>query len=251
MGHKSHSNINYGQYDCSLEELNSRNRSILIWLSIGICWLWLFVEIFNIQWFWEEFFTAATESGWQVITEDCEITDSNSCEQYVYAGGRIWWALLAILLTGISVGPLVFAGVIFTYRTKAVTHEWLEKVWTSLFFINPSIIWAFIWLVCFPFTWTLLPWGEWATNWWKIFPFGFGLVWLGILPMCIILYTFFDSLFKPEYTFDIEHQQANKSKTMEEEITKIELKATDVVNTALKDAGDTEVVEKENFWDTV
>jgi hypothetical protein len=29
------------------------------------------------------------------------------------------------------------------------------------------------------------------------------------------------------------------------------LKATDVVNTALKDAGDTEVVEKENFWDTV
>ena len=34
-----------------------------------------------------------------------------------------------------------------------------------------------------PYAWTLLPWGEWSTNWWKIFPFIFGLSWIGLGPL--------------------------------------------------------------------
>ena len=225
MGGNLHSEMNYGQYDCSLEELSSRNRSILIWLSIGVVWFWLFAEVFNIQWFWQEFYTAATESGWQVDTTDCEITVYDRCERYVSTGG-IWWALLAVLLSGISVGPLVFAGIIFTYRTKDVTHEWKEKIWTLLFFINPSMIWAFLWLICLPFTWGLLPWGEWSTNWWKIFPFGFGLAWLALLPPFFCLLEFFKTLFNPEYTLDQKTEQIAETESEAEREEKEESSST-------------------------
>ena len=46
-----------------------------------------------------------------------------------------------------------------------------------------AAIWATIWLYCLPTTWTLLPWGSWDTNWWKIFPYLFGLSWFGLGPL--------------------------------------------------------------------
>jgi hypothetical protein len=232
--------MNYGQYDCSLEELSSRNRSILIWLSIGVVWFFCNTALFNIQWFWQEFYTAVTESGWQVDTIDCEITVYDRCERYVSTGG-IWWALLAILLSGISVGPLVFAGIIFTYRTKDVTHEWKEKIWTLLFFINPSMIWAFLWLICLPFTWGLLPWGEWSTNWWKIFPFGFGLAWLALLPPFFCLLEFFKTLFNPEYTLDQKTEQIAETESEAEP-------EADKIQSAVKESSGE---EKSNFWDSI
>ena len=33
----------------------------------------------------------------------------------------------------------------------------------------------------------LLPWGPWDTNWWKIFPFIFGLSWFGAGPLFAII----------------------------------------------------------------
>ena len=46
-----------------------------------------------------------------------------------------------------------------------------DFVWTVVFFLTGGSIWAILWLYCLPHTWTLLPWGSWDTNWWKIFPF--------------------------------------------------------------------------------
>jgi len=104
MAHSFESNFDHGQYDCSLEELTSRNKQIVLLFSFGVFWLWLFIGVFDILWFWEEFYFAVSETG-------------------VISGG-IWWSLLASLLTGMALGPLVFSVLIFSYRTKDVTKKW-------------------------------------------------------------------------------------------------------------------------------
>ena len=58
-----------------------------------------------------------------------------------------------------------------------------EVVWLAAFGLPFAAIWATLCLYCLPHTWTLLPWGSWDTNWWKIFPFIFGLIWLGGGPL--------------------------------------------------------------------
>ncbi|GEM_PF-924809 len=207
MGTGDDSYIDYGKYQASLEDLSFRNRSILLWFSFGIIWLFLNIYVFNILWFWEEFYFAISEAGWQVVTENsdgtqCVVTEYESCERLVGAGG-VWWSLLGSLTTGIAVGPLVFSALILSYRNKDVTKKWKEETWGLLFLINPSIIWALLFLICLPYAWTLLPWGEWSTNWWKIFPFGFGLIWLGGLPPILVISNFFKKLFNREYNSDI------------------------------------------------
>ncbi|MFL2984842.1 MAG: lectin-like protein [Candidatus Poseidoniaceae archaeon] len=207
MGTGDDSYIDYGKYQASLEDLSFRNRSILLWFSFGIIWLFLNIFVFNILWFWEEFYFAISEVGWQVVTENsdgtqCVVTEYESCERLVGSGG-VWWSLLGSLTTGIAVGPLVFSALILSYRNKDVTKKWKDEIWGLLFLINPSIIWALLFLICLPYAWTLLPWGEWSTNWWKIFPFGFGLIWLGGLPPILVISNFFKKLFNREYNSDI------------------------------------------------
>ena len=207
MGTGDDSYIDYGKYQASLEDLSFRNRSILVWFSVGIIWLFLNIYVFNILWFWEEFYFAISEVEWQVVTENsdgsqCVVTEYESCERLVGAGG-VWWSLLGSLVTGIAVGPLVFSALILSYRNKDVTKKWKDEIWGLLFLINPSIIWALLFLICLPYAWTLLPWGEWSTNWWKIFPFGFGLIWLGGLPPILVISNFFKKLFNREYNSDI------------------------------------------------
>ena len=207
MGSEASSYIDYGKYQASLEDLSFRNRSILLWFSFGIIWLFLNIFVFNILWFWEEFYFAISEAGWQVVTENsdgtqCVVTEYESCERLVGAGG-VWWSLLGSLTTGIAVGPLVFSALILSYRNKDVTKKWKDEIWGLLFLINPSIIWALLFLICLPYAWTLLPWGEWSTNWWKIFPYGFGLIWLGGLPPILAISQFFRKFFNREYNYDL------------------------------------------------
>jgi len=210
--------IDYGQYDCSLEELTSRNKQILFWFCVGVFWLWLFIEIFDVLWFWEEFYLSISESGWQVVTENsdgspsCEITEYDTCERLVGTGG-VWWSLLGSLLTGIAMGPLVFSALIFSYRTKDVTRNWKEEIWGCLFLINPSIIWGLLWMVCLPYTWTLLPWGDWSTNWWKIFPFFFGLIWIGLVPAFFTIFGFISLFFNQKYNFDEQKEQESQEQS--------------------------------------
>ncbi|RJU82603.1 MAG: hypothetical protein DWB99_03870 [Candidatus Poseidoniales archaeon] len=216
MGSETSSYVDYGKYQASLEDLSFRNRSILLWFSFGIIWLFLNIFVFNILWFWEEFYFAISEVGWQVVTENsdgsqCVVTEYESCERLVGSGG-VWWSLLGSLVTGIAVGPLVFSALILSYRNKDVTKKWKDEIWGLLFLINPSIIWGLLFLICLPYAWTLLPWGEWSTNWWKIFPFGFGLIWLGGLPPILVISNFFKKFFNREYNYDltVEAEHADK-----------------------------------------
>ena len=216
MGSETSSYVDYGKYQASLEDLSFRNRSILLWFSFGIIWLFLNIFVFNILWIWEEFYFAISEVGWQVVTENsdgtqCVVTEYESCERLVGSGG-VWWSLLGSLVTGIAVGPLVFSALILSYRNKDVTKKWKDEIWGLLFLINPSIIWALLFLICLPYAWTLLPWGEWSTNWWKIFPYGFGLIWLGGLPPILVISNFFKKFFNREYNHDltVEAEHADK-----------------------------------------
>ena len=207
MGTGDDSYIDYGKYQASLEDLSFRNRSILLWFSVGIIWLFLNIYVFNILWFWEEFYFSISGAEWQVVTENpdgtqCVVTEYESCERLVGTSG-VWWSLLGSLTTGIAVGPLVFSALILSYRNKDVTKKWKDEIWGLLFLINPSIIWALLFLICLPHAWTLLPWGEWSTNWWKIFPFGFGLIWLGGLPPILVISKFFRKFFNREYNHDL------------------------------------------------
>ena len=58
-----------------------------------------------------------------------------------------------------------------------------EVTWTAVVLLNGGVFWATLWLYCLPHTWGLLPWGSWDTNWWKIFPYIFGLSWFGLGPL--------------------------------------------------------------------
>jgi len=201
---KDYADHDFGQFNCSLEELTSRNKQIMLWFGFGVFWLWLFVEVFDILWFWEEFYFSISGES-----QSCEVTQSGNCERLVGVGG-VWWSLLGSLLTGMAVGPLVFSALILSYRTKDVTKKWKEAIWGCLFSVNPLIIWGLLWLVCLPYTWGLLPWGEWSMNWWKLFPYVFGLIWIGGMPALIMIFSFWNLFFNPKYNLDEEKEREEK-----------------------------------------
>ena len=146
----------------------------------------------------EEFYYEGTQEECQAIglAEGCEIRNFN---------GGIWFSLLAALLFSIAFAPIASALTMLTYRNKDVSDAWIGKTYGLLAGIPMAIIWALLWLICLPFTWGLLPWGEWSINWWKIFPFGFGLIWMGGLPLVITVINFFKKLANPEYNHDLVH----------------------------------------------
>ncbi len=173
--------------------LSKRNKQIFSLLVFGVIWAGLFFGLFNVQWFAGEAFAAYEE---MTGPSDEEVHELN---------GGIWWSLLAALLFSIAFAPLASAFTIMAYRNKDVTDTWIGQVYGLLFAIPTAIIWALLWLICLPFTWGLLPWGEWSINWWKIFPFGFGLIWMGGLPLVITVINFFKKLANPEYNHDLVH----------------------------------------------
>ena len=134
--------------------------------------------------------------------------------------GGIWYSLLAALLFSIAFAPLASAFTIMTYRNKDVSDAWIGQTYGLLAGIPMAIIWALLWLICLPFTWGLLPWGEWSINWWKIFPFGFGLIWMGGLPLVFVVINFFKKLANPEYKAE---EIAGNMPTIEQEKEPIEI----------------------------
>ena len=97
--------------------------------------------------------------------------------------GEAFFVLLAILLTSVSAIPI---GLILPkLATRGIKPEDLDGKWASetyaLIFTTPlGMIWVALWIWCLPNVWTLLPWGPWQTNWWKIFPY------MGIVPMSMM-----------------------------------------------------------------
>ena len=184
---KAYTKIDTAAYQVSYEILARRNRQILAAIAFGLITSFLFFSSFNVQWF-------ATES----IAAAAEMSES---PEYRLNGG-IWWSLLSVLLFSIPIIPLCFAFVMLSYREKDVTDTWIQKTNGLLMSIPTTLIWALLWLVCMPFTWGLLPWGEWSFNWWKIFPYG-GLFLLGGLPLIAVLSQFSKTVRNPEFNYDI------------------------------------------------
>ena len=119
------------------------------------------------QWMWDE----GTRCGtWG---------DDYSCQ------GSVWLTLAYVSIASIVLAPGIWGAA--SMLVKKFTH--VEKtqrddfVWTVVFLLTGGAIWAILWLYCLPHTWTLLPWGSWDTNWWKIFPFIFGLIPFGGGPL--------------------------------------------------------------------
>ena len=77
-----------------------------------------------------------------------------------------------------------------TYRNEDVTDKWRKELFGLLSSIPTAIIWALLWLICLPCTWTA-SWGPWETNWWKIFPYLFRIIWFGGLPLLFVVINFF------------------------------------------------------------
>ena len=188
--------------------LSKRNKKILalsiigLFLFAGLGWLIYSIsgEAFAAyeEMTTQEFYYEGTQEECQAIgsAEGCEIRNFN---------GGIWFSLLAALLFSIAFAPIASALTMLTYRNKDVSDAWIGKTYGILAGIPIAIIWALLWLICLPFTWGLLPWGEWSINWWKIFPFGFGIIWMGGLPLVITVINFFKKLANPEYNHDLVH----------------------------------------------
>ena len=188
--------------------LSKRNKKIIalsiigLFLFAGLGWLIYSIsgEAFAAyeEMTTQEFYYEGTQEECQAIgsAEGCEIRNFN---------GGIWFSLLAALLFSIAFAPIASALTMLTYRNKDVSDAWIGKTYGLLAGIPMAIIWALLWLICLPFTWGLLPWGEWSINWWKIFPFGFGLIWMGGLPLVITVINFFKKLANPEYNHDLVH----------------------------------------------
>ncbi len=141
----------------SEERLTADDKIINILTPFGLGWAAFAWYVWQLPWFW-------TES--------------------LQGGGAAWWSLLAILLTSIALAPLGFVWLTFNWRGKEVTKQWKEETsWLLLSGVPFATIWAALWIYCLPHVWTLLPWGPWEYNWWKIFPYLFGLIWMGLMPL--------------------------------------------------------------------
>jgi len=119
------------------------------------------------QWMWDE----GTRCGvWG---------DDYSCQ------GSVWLTLAYVSMASIVLAPGIWGGVsMFAKNFTYVNDQQRGEVASLAAFGLPfTTIWATIWLYCFPHLWTLLPWGSWDTNWWKVFPFIFGLSWFALGPL--------------------------------------------------------------------
>jgi len=119
------------------------------------------------QWMWDE----GTRCGvWG---------DDYSCQ------GSVWLTLAYVALVSTVLAPGIWGGVsMFAKNFTYVNDQQRGEVASLAAFGLPfATIWATIWLYCFPHLWTLLPWGSWDTNWWKVFPFIFGLSWFALGPL--------------------------------------------------------------------
>ena len=230
MARDAYRGVNESLYACSLEDLGRRNRLIMIMFTGGLAWAWMFIEPLNVQWFFEESWLTYNALGDEAI------------EGEVHSRGGIWWSLLGTLLVSVGLAPLTISFVLFTYRSKGVTEEWLKNVWTSVTLIPIAAIWALLWLVCLPVTWWLLPWGEWSVSWWKIFPF-LGLGFFGGLPLLGVLLNTLDQLRNPKYIFD-EGKEAEVEGEEEGESEREEEESIDPVATHREQSGN--VVEAES-----
>ena len=99
--------------------------------------------------------------------------------------GSVWLTLAYVAILCLVMAPAIWGvfSVFTKYFTRVNDQQRGDVVWLATLGIPLSMIWATIWLYCFPHLWALLPWGSWDTNWWKIFPFIFGLSWLGLGPL--------------------------------------------------------------------
>ncbi len=99
--------------------------------------------------------------------------------------GSVWLTLAYVAILCLVMAPAIWGAFsMFTkYFTRVNDQQRGDVVWLATLGIPLSMIWATLWLYCFPHLWTLLPWGSWDTNWWKVFPFIFGLSWLGLGPL--------------------------------------------------------------------
>ena len=99
--------------------------------------------------------------------------------------GVVWLTQAYVSIIVVVLSPGIWG--VFSLATKGFTHVDKSKrdevAWVAIFGLGGGAIWATLWLYCLPMTWGLLPWGSWDTNWWKIFPFLFGLIWMGGGPM--------------------------------------------------------------------
>ena len=99
--------------------------------------------------------------------------------------GQVWLTLAHNSILSCAAAPGIWGGtsIFAKYFTYVNDQQRGEVVWLATLGIPFSMIWATLWLYCFPHLWMLLPWGSWETNWWKIFPFIFGLIPLGGGPL--------------------------------------------------------------------
>ena len=119
------------------------------------------------QWMWEE----GTRCGvWG---------DDYSCQ------GSAWLTLAYVAMASIVLVPGIWGGISMFAKNFTYVNDQQrgEVVWLATFGLPFAAIWATLWLYCFPHLWMLLPWGSWETNWWKIFPYIFGLSWFGFGPL--------------------------------------------------------------------
>ena len=119
------------------------------------------------EWMWEE----GTRCGiWG---------DEYSCQ------GSVWLTLAYVALVSIALAPGIWGAfsLFVNNFTRVNDQQRGEVVALATFGLPFAAIWATIWLYCLPHTWGLLPWGSWDTNWWKIFPYIFGLSWFGLGPL--------------------------------------------------------------------
>jgi hypothetical protein len=101
---------------------------------------------------------------------------------------NVWWGMLFILLSFCAMLPTIIGVGIKMANRPNVSHQYMEQLWFGIFLLPFGLEWAYLWLLALPFTWTLLPWGDFAYNWWKIFPFfGIGMmsIW-GLFPLYLI-----------------------------------------------------------------
>ncbi len=119
------------------------------------------------QWMWEE----GTRCGvWG---------DDYSCQ------GSAWLTLAYVAMASIVLVPGIWGGISMFAKNFTYVDEYQRGgvVWMASVVLPFATIWATAWLYCLPHSWGLLPWGSWDTNWWKIFPYIFGLSWFGLGPL--------------------------------------------------------------------
>jgi hypothetical protein len=99
--------------------------------------------------------------------------------------GSVWLTLAYVAMLSTALAPGIWGGIsMFVKNFTYVNNQQRGEVASLAAFGLPfAVIWATLWLYCLPHTWTLLPWGPWELNWWKIFPYLFGLSWFGLGPL--------------------------------------------------------------------